>query len=283
MKPEVAFIGGTGMGDSPLLKESSAVSIDTPFGTPSSSIIVGKAEGHPCAFLARHGAGHCLSPSNVPYQANIYALKTLGVRTIIAVSAVGSLRHGLRPLDILVPDQIYDRTRHRTHTFFSDICVHVGFADPFCKSVSDLLFEAGRALELSIKIGGVYVCIEGPRFSTRAESNVYRQMGFDVIGMTAMPEAILAREAGMCYAMLATVTDYDVWHEEDVTIQTIMSNVSKNAQNTQHIIETVIPLLARHTQPCPCNQALKDAIATDEACIPEREKNKLRPIMEHSV
>ncbi|MGZ4944209.1 MAG: S-methyl-5'-thioadenosine phosphorylase [Halobacteriota archaeon] len=279
MKPDIAFIGGTGMSVPTLLEDSAVVSIDTPFGPPSSSIIVGEVQGHSCAFLSRHGAGHHLSPSHVPYQANIYALKTLGVRTIIAVSAVGSLKHTIRPLDIFIPDQIYDRTRLRPNTFFTDICVHVSFADPFCKDVSASLHEAGHDLGISVKTGGVYVCIEGPRFSTRAESNLYRQMGFDVIGMTAMPEAILAREAEMCYGMLATVTDYDVWHEEDVTIQTVMSNVSKNVQNTQRIIEKVVPLLSKGRQTCQCDRALKDAIVTDKAYISERVKDKLQPIV----
>ncbi|MDD1721432.1 MAG: S-methyl-5'-thioadenosine phosphorylase [Euryarchaeota archaeon] len=278
MKPEIAFIGGTGMDVPTLLEDPAEVLIDTPFGPPSSAIVLGEIKGQSCAFLSRHGAGHHLSPSHVPYQANIYALKTLGVRTIIAVSAVGSLRQTIRPLDIFIPNQIYDRTKLRPNTFFTDFCVHVSFADPFCKDVCDSLRETGQGLGISVKTGGVYVCIEGPRFSTRAESNVYRQMGFDVIGMTAMPEAILAREAEMCYGMLATVTDYDVWHEEDVTIQTVMRNVSKNVQNTQRIIEKVVPLLSKKRQTCQCDQALKDAIVTNKAYIPERVKDKLRPI-----
>ncbi len=279
MAPDIAFIGGTGMDVPTLFKNPTTVSIETPFGRPSSPIVVGDVQGQACAFLSRHGAGHCLSPSNVPYRANIYALKTLGVRTIIAVSAVGSLRETIRPLDIFIPDQIYDRTTSRPRTFFTDICVHVSFADPFCEEISGALYEAGNDVGVSVKRGGAYVCIEGPRFSTRAESNVYRQMGFDVIGMTAMPEAILAREAEICFGMLATVTDYDVWHEEDVTIQTVLDNVSKNVQNTQRIIEKVVPLLAKKEQTCQCDHALQDAIVTDKAHIPQDVVKKLQPLI----
>ena len=283
MRPEVAFIGGTGIEVPTLFDSATTVSVDTPFGPPSSPVVVGEIKGYPCAFLARHGAGHHLSPSQVPYQANIYALKTLGVRTIIAVSAVGSLRQTVRPLDIFIPDQIYDRTKSRPSTFFTEMCVHVSFADPFCKDTSNALYKAGQDLGITVKSGGVYVCIEGPRFSTRAESNTYRQMGFDVIGMTAMPEAILAREAEMCLGMLATVTDYDVWHDEDVTIETVMNRVSQNALNTQRIIERVVPLLFETERTCQCEQTLRACIVTDKACIPESEKEKLRPIIEKHV
>jgi 5'-methylthioadenosine phosphorylase len=283
MNAEIALIGGTGVWDSALIENASAVSISTPFGPPSSPIVLGQVQGRACAFLARHGPGHCFPPSRVDYRANIYALKTLGVTTIIAISAVGSLKEDIKPLDIVIPDQIYDRTKLRSNTFFEDICVHVSFADPFCADISESLRQATQNVGCNLKLGGTYVCIEGPQFSTRAESNVYRRMGFDVIGMTAMPETKLAREAEICFGMLATVTDYDVWREQEVTIETVISNVKKNEENTRKIIKEVVPCLPETGEACECRHALRDAIVTSREVIPDTVKERLGPLIEKYV
>ena len=283
MNAEIGLIGGTGVYDPALIENASVVSISTPFGSPSSPIILGQVRGRACAFLARHGGGHCFPPSRVDYRANIYALKTLGVTKIIAISSVGSLKEGIKPLDIIIPDQVYDRTKLRSNTFFEDICVHVSFADPFCEDISETLHQAAQSVGCNSKLGGTYICIEGPQFSTRAESDVYRSMGFDVIGMTAIPETKLAREAEICFGMLATVTDYDVWREQDVTIETVISNVKKNEENTRKIIKEVVPNLPKTEEACECRHALRDAIVTSRDVIPDAVKEKLRPLIEKYV
>jgi 5'-methylthioadenosine phosphorylase len=279
MNPEIAFIGGTASFDSDLLEDVTTLAINTPFGSPSSDIIVGLVSGRACAFLARHGPGHHFSPSSINYRANIYALKSLGITTVIAISTVGSLKEDIKPLDIVIPQQLFDRTKLRSNTFFEDICVHIGFADPFCQDLSNELGRAAHRVGCSVKEGGTYICIEGPQFSTRAESNAYRHMGFDVIGMTAMPEAKLAREAEMCFSILATVTDYDVWREEEVTIDTIISNVQRNAASTQKIIQEVVPQLPITGGTCQCRRALRDAIVTSREGISDEVIEKLRPIV----
>ena len=279
MNAEIAFVGGTGFYSPDLLEDATTLAISTPFGPPSSDIIVGQVEGRACAFLARHGAGHRFSPSRIDYRANIYALKSLGVTNVIAISAVGSLKEKIKPLEMVIPDQLFDRTKLRSNTFFEDICVHISFADPFCRDLSQELYRAAQRVGCSVKKGGTYICIEGPQFSTRAESNAYRHMGFDIIGMTALPEAKLAREAEMCFSMLATVTDYDVWREEEVTIETVINNVNRNAASTQEIIREVVPHLPITNGSCQCRHALRDAIVTSTEAISDEVSEKLRPIV----
>jgi len=280
MNAEIAFIGGTGFYDSDALESATALSISTPFGPPSSAIVIGVMKGRVCAFLARHGRGHRFSPSQINYRANVYALKSLGVTNVISISAVGSLKEDIEPLQIVVPDQLFDKTKLRPNTFFEDICAHISFADPFCSDLSNELHRSAEQVGCRVKSGGTYVCIEGPRFSSRAESNAYRHMGFDIIGMTAVPEAQLAREAEMCFSMLATVTDYDVWRDEEVTIDTVISNVKKNAASTQRIIEEVVPHLPTQDGKCACRHALKDAIVTSKEAISDEVIKKLGPILE---
>lgn len=279
MTAEIAFIGGSGFYNPALLDDPTTVVVKTPFGPPSSDIVLGQISGKACAFLARHGAGHRFSPSRVNYRANIYALKTLGAVNVVAISAVGSLKEDIKPLSIVIPDQIFDRTKLRSNTFFDDICVHIGMADPFCESLSQVLWQSAQRSGCSIKKGGTYVCIEGPQFSTRAESNAYRHMGFDIIGMTAIPEAKLAREAEMCFSMLGAVTDYDVWREEEVTIETVISNVEKNAASTQKIIQEVVAHLPTKDDECACRYALKDSFVTKLEIVSEETLVKLRPLV----
>jgi 5'-methylthioadenosine phosphorylase len=279
MNAEVAFIGGSGFYDPDLLQDSVTVAVNTPFGPPSGEITVGRIGGKACAFLARHGPEHNFSPTRVNYRANVYALKTLGATNVVAISAVGSLKEEIQPLQIVIPDQIFDRTTLRSNTFFEDICVHVSFADPFCGDLSRELWHAAQQVGCDVMRGGTYICIEGPQFSTRAESNAYRHMGFDVIGMTAMPEAKLAREAEMCFSMLATVTDYDVWRDEEVTIETVISNVAKNEASTKEIVRKVVPHLPVTDGTCKCKHALKDAIATNKEAISQETLQRLHPLI----
>jgi 5'-methylthioadenosine phosphorylase len=257
------------------------VEIDTPFGRPSDAILLGEMEGMSVAFLPRHGRGHYLSPTEVPVRANIYALKTLGVECIISISAVGSLREDMRPRDMAVLDQLIDRTRQRVNTFFGDgIVVHVGFADPFCPQMRRLLLKAAQQTDVTVHDGGTCVVMEGPAFSTRAESHLYRSWGADVIGMTALPEAKLAREAEMCYAVLACVTDYDCWHEasEDVTIEMVVEVIRQNAAASQQVVKTVVSELPRESI-CSCASALGNAIITSRDRIPQETKERLAPIL----
>ena len=281
MNAEIAFIGGSGFYDPDLLEDQITLALSTPFGPPSGEITVGRISGKACAFLARHGPEHHFSPTRINYRANIYALKTLGAVNVVAISAVGSLKEEIKPLQIVIPDQIFDRTTLRSNTFFEDICVHVGFADPFCRDLSHELWQAAQQTGCDVKRGGTYICVEGPQFSTRAESNAYRHMNFDVIGMTAMPEARLAREAEMCFSMLATVTDYDVWRDEEVTIETVINNVAKNEANTKEIVRRVVPHLPVTDGTCECKHALKDAIVTDKEAISAETLQKLRPLIGH--
>jgi len=279
MNVEIAFIGGTGMYSSEEMVNARSVSIQTPFGNSPCEMIVGEISGKDCAFLPRHGVGHTISPTNVNSRAAIYALKTLGVTNIVSISAVGSLQEHIRPLDIVIPSQIYDRTKFRPNTFFDDIVVHVNFADPFCKSISEALHNVALDLGCNLRMGGTYICIEGPQFSTRAESGVYRQMGFDIIGMTGIPEAKLAREAEICYGTLTTVTDYDVWHEGGISAEMIVNNVRKNDEITQKIIKNVIEKLPATDETCGCQNALKKAIMTNLDDIPNEVKQRLQPII----
>lgn len=272
---DIAIIGGSGVYDASILDNVREVEIDTPFGKPSDAITIGSFGEINVAFLPRHGKGHRISPTQLNSRANILALKKLGVKKIISASAVGSLKLELKPLDIVIPDQIFDRTRMRASTFFEDgIVAHTGFADPFCIETSSLLFDTTEKLGHTVHRGGTYVCMEGPQFSTRAESRVYKNLGFDIIGMTALPEAKLAREAEICYSMIATVTDYDVWHEEDVNIETVIANVVKNEENVRNIIKEVLSSISIDRN-CVCATALDGAIMTAPDLIPERTKIKL--------
>jgi 5'-methylthioadenosine phosphorylase len=276
---DIAIIGGSGVYDANLLDRVKEVDIDTPFGKPSDTITIGEHGGNKVCFLPRHGLGHRYSPSEVPYRANIFALKKLGVKRIISASAVGSLREEYAPLDIVVPDQLYDRTRLRKNTFFEDgIVVHMGFADPFCPQMSRLIVDIASSKDYSVKEGGTYVCMEGPQFSTRAESRVYQALGFDIIGMTALPEAKLAREAEICYSMIATVTDYDVWKDEDVTMEAIVGNAIKNEVAVRDIISTVIKSIPIERD-CSCKDALNGAITTVHSMIPHETHIRLNPLI----
>ncbi len=278
-KADVAIIGGSGIYDANLLDNVRDVDIDTPFGKPSDSITIGEHRGLTVCFLPRHGVGHRISPSELNTRANIFALKKLGVKRIIAASAVGSLREEFKPLDIVIPNQIFDRTRSRPSTFFEDgIVVHMGFADPFCPETSKTIVDVARSGGYNVKEGGTYLCMEGPQFSTRAESRVYQALGFDIIGMTAIPEAKLAREAEICYSMIATVTDYDVWHDEDVTIEVIIENAMKNEAAVKDIIVSSLDKLSLE-QHCMCKDALEGAITTVPSMIPYETKKRLYPII----
>ena len=274
MKAEIAVIGGTGVYDSDAFENVTEVDIDTPFGKPSDKLLIGDFEGKKVAFLPRHGRGHVHSPTNVPYRANVYALKKMGVSRIISIAAVGSLKEELRPLDIVIPDQIFDRTKHRKDTFFEDVVVHVGMADPFCSDMREEVIKTIENLGMNCHPDGTYVCIEGPQFSTKAESNVYRQLGFDIIGMTALPEAKLAREAEICYLTIATITDYDVWKDEPVDVKTVLENAAKNEENVKNILRKLIPSLPEERK-CECKDALKFAITTDKQKITREMREKL--------
>lgn len=274
---KIGVIGGSGLYDMEALSDIEEVKLDTPFGEPSDAITIGTLAGKRIAFLPRHGRGHRLNPSEVPARANIYALKMLGVEQVISVSAVGSMRDEIAPLDIVVPDQLIDRTMARPSSFFNEgLVVHIGFADPFCARLSRSLYEATKSVGATVHKGGTYVCIEGPQFSTRAESRVYRQWGADVIGMTALPEAKLAREAEMCYATLALVTDYDVWHETEdpVTVEMIIENLNKNVDTAKKALMAVVPHLAGNAD-CECAQALKNAIITSWEKVPGKTKERV--------
>ena len=271
----VGVIGGSGFYE--LLENAREVRLETPFGDPSDVYFLGEIGDVPVAFLPRHARGHRILPSEVNYRANIWGMKALGVHYVLSASAVGSLREELRPLDIVVPDQLFDRTKARPSTFFGDgVVVHMGFADPFCPYVSQQIVAAGRATGATVHEGGTYVCIEGPQFSTRAESNVYRQLGFDIIGMTNLQEAKLAREAELCYATMALVTDYDVWYEggEDVTLEQVLANVHRNVETAQAIVRRVVPALDEQRD-CGCRHAVESAINTPADLIPEGTKQKL--------
>ena len=274
---KIGVIGGSGLYKMEGMTEIEEAKLSTPFGEPSEAIILGKLEGVRIAFLPRHGKGHGMSPSDLPVKANIYALKSLGVERIISVSAVGSLKEEIQPLDLVIPDQLIDRTKGRASTFFTNgIVGHVAFAEPFCPILSQALFEAATEAGAKVHQGGIYLAMEGPQFSTRAESQLYRSWGADIIGMTALPEAKLAREAEICYATLAFVTDYDCWHPgyESVTTEMILTNLRKGVDIAQEILKLAIPLIPRERD-CACATALKDAIVTSPKYIPERTKDDL--------
>lgn len=267
----LGVLGGSGLYSMEQMTDVREVHVETPYGVPSDALVLGVLGETPVAFLPRHGRGHRLSPSEVPARANIWALKSLGVEWVLSVSAVGSLREDYHPLDLVVPDQLLDRTTSRPQTFFErGIVAHVSFADPFCPALSHRVWAAMHTLDdVGCHRGGTYVCIEGPQFSTKAESRMYRQLGCDIIGMTALPEAKLAREAEMCYATIAAVTDYDVWHESEaaVTVEMVVANLQRNVAHAQEVIQAVARGLpdTRDGSPCGCSSALASAIITDPA------------------
>lgn len=275
-EPTLGFIGGSGLYDMEGLIDRREIEVDTPFGEPSDSIIIGELDGATVAFLPRHGRGHRISPTELPVRANIYAMKRIGVQRVISISAVGSLKEELKPLDLVVPDQIIDRTRERPSTFFGDgLVAHVGFADPFCPALRQQAVEAAE-VETDVHDGGIYVVMEGPQFSTRAESEMHRSWGASVIGMTALPEAKLAREAEMCYVTLAFVTDYDVWHEaeEDVSVELVVQNLMQNVQTAQTIVRRMASSDSVATS-CGCDRALENAIITSRDLIPPETRKRL--------
>jgi 5'-methylthioadenosine phosphorylase len=279
-RTSLAIIGGSGLYAMDGLTEREEVSLMTPFGAPSDAIVLGILEGTRVAFLPRHGRSHRISPAEVPSRANIYALKSLGVERIISISAVGSLREVYAPLDLVIPDQVFDRTKARPSTFFEQgVVAHVSFTDPFCPDLSAALATAAASLpDARAHRGGTYLCIEGPQFSTRAESRIYRQWGADIIGMTALPEAKLAREAEICYATIACVTDYDVWHEAEspVTVEMVVANLTRNLANAQRLIREVAGALPgdRSNSACACDSALEHAIMTDTALLTPEQRQR---------
>jgi 5'-methylthioadenosine phosphorylase len=274
---EIGIIGGSGLYAMPGLTTTREETLTTPFGDPSDSFALGELDGRKVAFLARHGRGHRLLPSELNFRANIHGMKQLGVERIISVSAVGSLKQEHKPTDFLVPDQFIDRTYARTSTFFGNgVVAHVAFGDPVCASVAAAISAGCEAAQVAGKRGGTYVCMEGPQFSTRAESNLYRSWGADVIGMTNLQEAKLAREAEICYATLAMVTDYDCWHEghDDVTVEQIVAVIHQNAANGARVLRAAVAALPRD-RACPCASALKFAIMTSHDTIPAATRTKL--------
>ncbi|MDY6834417.1 MAG: S-methyl-5'-thioadenosine phosphorylase, partial [Chloroflexota bacterium] len=257
----------------------------TPFGDPSDAIVIGSLEGQHIAFLPRHGRGHRISPTELPSQANIYALKSLGVEYIIAISAVGSLKEEIHPLDLVIPDQIIDRTRSRPNTFFGrGLVAHAGFADPFCPKLRQLLYQSAQETGATVHPQGTYIVMEGPLFSTKAESFLYRSWGASVIGMTALPEAKLAREAEICYATLACATDYDCWHEshETVTIDMVISNLQRNVDTAKKIIRSTVSRISKERE-CGCSKALENSIITATDLIPPQVKKDLEILIEKYV
>ncbi len=286
MKEEVklAVIGGSGLYQLDGIKNIREVVVDTPFGSPSDSIIVGELEGVEVAFLARHGRGHCYTPSGVNYRANIFALKKLGCSKIISLSAVGSMKENIAPGDVVVVNQFFDFTKNRASTFFGNgMVAHIGFSNPVCPVLSDELYKACRIDGLKVHGGGTYICMEGPQFSTLGESLIYRNWGVDIIGMTAMPEAKLAREAEICYATLALVTDYDCWHPEHgaVTVEMVVKQLLENAGHAKEILRRLIPELTKEElSRCSCNEALKNAIMTAPEKIDENMKKDLDILVE---
>ena len=274
---KIGVIGGSGLYEIEGMTDIEEVKPETPFGEPSDAIIIGELEGNRIAFLPRHGRGHYVLPTEVPSQANIYALKSLGVEWIISISAVGSLIEEIRPMDLVIPDQLIDRTKSRVNTFFGGgLVAHVTFADPFCPVLSDILHQAAIEAGARVHKGGTYVVMEGPLFSTKAESNLYRSWGASVIGMTALPEAKLAREAEICYATVACATDYDCWHEaeESVTIEMVIANLRQNVSRAKSIIRTAVSRIPQKRE-CGCAQALKDAIITAPDKISDNTKREL--------
>jgi 5'-methylthioadenosine phosphorylase len=278
----IGILGGTGLYEIDGIDILEEVELDTPFGSPSDAYIIGSLESKKIAFLSRHGRGHRILPSEINYRANIYGFKMLGVERVITINSVGSLKEELRPRDIVLSDQFFDRTR-RQNTFFGEgIAVHVSFANPVCAELSQPLYMAGTDLGLRIHLGGTYICIEGPAFSTRAESHIYRSWGCDVIGMTAVTEARLCREAELCYTTMNLVTDYDVWHsdEEDVSVEIILENLRKNIHNAKDVLKkAILSLPEKRSGTCECASAVQNCIVTQADLIPDESRKKLQAII----
>jgi 5'-methylthioadenosine phosphorylase len=277
MKPTIGIIGGSGLYSMPGFEVQQELTIDTPWGKPSDAYVIGKLASKEVAFLARHGRGHRISPSELNFRANIYGMKSLGVERIISLSAVGSLKEEHRPLDFVLPDQFFDRTRGRVSTFFGDgLVAHISFADPICPQLADVLHKSARVAGVNAKKGGTYLCMEGPAFSTKAESSVYRSWGMDVIGMTNLQEAKLAREAEICYVTVAMVTDYDCWHpaHDAVTVTDIIANLNQNAENACKVVAAAVAAMPAD-RTCKCGAALAHAIITDRKLVPVATRKKL--------
>jgi len=277
----IGIIGGSGLYDMAELTDREERVVSTPFGEPSAPLVVATLRGQRVAFLARHGRGHRLTPSELNYRANIYALKSIGVEWILSASAVGSLREELEPMHLVIPSQFYDRTQGRKSTFFGDgLVAHVAFAHPFCSRLSGMAFDSAKKAGAVVHQGGTYVCMEGPQFSTIAESNSYRAMGFDIIGMTNLQEAKLAREAEICYTTIALVTDYDCWHpsHDSVTVHMIIANLTANAKMAQQVIANAVEQLPIERS-CDCAKALATAIITRPDAVPAATKAKLAPLV----
>ncbi|MFP4640762.1 MAG: S-methyl-5'-thioadenosine phosphorylase [Dehalococcoidia bacterium] len=275
---KIGVIGGTGLYQIEGMEDIEEVNVDTPFGSPSDSLILGTIEGTRIAFLPRHGRGHRVSPTEVPSRANIYALKSMGVEWIIAINSAGSFREEIEPHHLVIPDQIIDRTRNRVNTFFGGgLVVHLPFADPFCPVLSQILYQSARDAGAVVHKGGTFVAMEGPQFSTKAESKLYRSWGADIIGMTVLPEAKLAREAEICYASVACVTDYDSWHEDlgTVRIESVLDILAKNVEISKSIIKTAASRIPSERTDCDCASALETAIVTAPELVPEQMKKDL--------
>jgi 5'-methylthioadenosine phosphorylase len=278
---EIGVIGGSGLYAMPGFEVQTEVRLETPWGSPSDAYVVGILAGRRVAFLARHGRGHRIMPSELNFRANIYGFKMLGVQRIISLSAVGSLKEEHRPLDFVIPDQFFDRTRGRVSTFFGEgLVAHISFADPVCPQLSRVVYEACQAEGVRVKLGGTYLCIEGPAFSTKAESMLYRSWGMDVIGMTNLQEAKLAREAEICYVTVAMVTDYDCWHPEHdaVTVNQIIENLNRNAENAIRVVRRAVASMPEE-RACGCGSALAHAIITDPKVVPPETRKKLELIV----
>ena len=278
---EIGIIGGSGLYSMPGFSDVSEVRLETPFGDPSDAYVVGTLEGRKVAFLARHGRGHRILPTELNFRANIHGFRQLGVERIVSVSAVGSLKEEHKPLDFVIPDQFFDRTRHRVDTFFGDgVVAHISMADPVCGEMAGVVERACRQSGVTGKLGGTYLCMEGPQFSTKAESNVYRSWGMDVIGMTNLQEAKLAREAELCYVTVAMVTDYDCWHphHDSVTVDQIVAVLGKNAENAAKVVKATVGAMPK-TRGCKCGSALAHAILTQRDKIPAATKEKLKLIL----
>jgi 5'-methylthioadenosine phosphorylase len=278
----IGIIGGSGFYDLPGMADVRIVEMDTPFGKPSDPVVMGRIGGREVAFISRHGKGHRINPTNVPVRANVFALKALGVTHLVSVSAVGSMKEEIEPLHMVIPDQLYDRTVHRPRTFFNDgpPVVHVAFAEPYCEHLREAAIKAAEGAGATVHKGGTYICIEGPQFSSRAESLTYRAWGMSVIGMTALPEARLAREAEMCYATLAMATDYDTWHpdHDSVTVDLVVQNLTRNVQRAKDTLAALIPMIAESRE-CTCGDALQNAIMTSPDLIDDKTRGKLRPLI----
>lgn len=281
----VGVIGGSGLYDIEGLTSTRSIRVRTPFGAPSDAITVGSLEGIRVAFLSRHGRGHGLNPSGINYRANIFALKSLGVSHVISISAVGSMKESIHPGDVVVPDQFIDLTKRRVSTFFDDgVVAHVAFGEPVCAELTQVLLSAGEKVGATLHRSGTYLCMEGPQFSTKAESRLYRQWGVDVIGMTNMPEAKLAREAELCYATLALVTDYDCWHEteEAVTVEAVLGTLHRNVALAKQILRSAMPSFADPID-CSCHRALDNAILTAPKRIPPAVRKKLAVLIDRAL